>query len=69
MRKTFRLPISWFREHLKILRELWAIHRSRKKVTKLTTESWLCGEDKEAWRGKDQAYQAFKCIRMPSRAC
>ena len=45
MRKTFRLPISWFREHLKILRELWAIHRSRKKVTKLTTESWLCGEE------------------------
>lgn len=32
-------------EHLKILRELWAIHRGRNKVTKLTTESWLCGEE------------------------
>ena len=31
-----------------MMRELWAINRSRNKITKLTTESWLHGEEDRA---------------------
>ena len=40
--------MSWFMEHPEMMRELWAINRSRNKITKLTTESWLHGEEDRA---------------------
>lgn len=59
LRKTFRLPISWFREHLKILRELWAIHRSREESNKANYRIMAL-----RWGGQSLFVSAYMCVYM-----